>query len=73
VEPEETRLRGGDATDLHVANFFASVRDGAENVEDVWAGHHAAACAHMVNLSAATGRRVSWDFKARRLMKTQQS
>ncbi len=67
VEPEETKLRGGDATDLHVANFFASVRDGAENVEDVWAGHYAAACAHMVNQSATTGRRVSWDFKERRL------
>ena len=73
VEPEETRLRGGDATDLHVENFFASVRDGAPNVEDVWAGHHAAACAHMVNLSAASGRRVAWDFKSRRLMKAQQS
>lgn len=73
VEPELTRLRGGDATDLHVANFFASVRDGAPNVEDVWAGHYAAACAHMVNLSATTGRRVSWDFKARRLLRTQQS
>jgi predicted dehydrogenase len=67
VEPEETKLRGGDATDLHVANFFASVRDGAPNVEDVWAGHYAAACAHMVNLSATSGRRVAWDFKARRL------
>ena len=67
VEPEETRLRGGDATDLHVGNFFASVRDGALNVEDVWAGHYAAACAHMVNRSAATGRRVSWDFAERRL------
>jgi predicted dehydrogenase len=67
VEPEETKLRGGDATDLHVAIFFASVRDGAPNVEDVWAGHYAAACAHMVNLSATSGRRVAWDFKARRL------
>lgn len=73
VEPEETKLRGGDATDLHVQNFFASVRDGAPNVEDVWAGHYAAACAHMVNLSASSGRRVAWDFKGRRLLKTQQS
>lgn len=73
VEPEETTLRGGDATDLHVKNFFAAVRDGTPSVEDVWAGHYAAACAHMVNLSAASGRRVAWDFKARRLMKNQQS
>lgn len=73
VEPEETKLRGGDATDLHVANFFASVRDGADNVEDVWAGHYAAACAHMVNLSATTGRKISWDFEERRLRKARQS
>lgn len=70
VAPEEIDLRGKDATDLHVANFFATVRDGAPNAEDVWAGHNAAACAHMVNLSATTGRRVTWDFE-RRLMKGQ--
>lgn len=67
VEPEEIDGRGPDDTDLHVNNFFSSVRDGADNVEDVWAGHNAAACAHMVNLSATTGKRVEWDFDARRL------
>lgn len=67
VEPDEIDADGPRDTDLHVENFFASVRDGAENVEDVWAGHNAAACAHMVNLSTTTGQRVEWDFEAHRI------
>ncbi len=67
IEPEEYKEHGPSDTDLHVASFFESVREGKPVVEDIWAGHHAAACAHMINQSARVGRTISWDFENRRI------
>ena len=59
---EEFREPGASPTVKHFINFFESVRARKPTVEDVWAGHRAAACAHLVNSSAETGRVVQWDF-----------
>ena len=57
---------GASPTVKHFMSFFESVRSRKATVEDIWAGHRAAACAHLVNHSAETGRVVEWDFKADR-------
>ena len=53
---------GPDATVLHFQNFFDCVRKRRQPVEDAAAGHHAASCAHLVNISARERRFVYWDF-----------
>ncbi|HWR53608.1 MAG TPA: Gfo/Idh/MocA family oxidoreductase [Bryobacteraceae bacterium] len=53
---------GPEATVLHFANWLNSIRTRQPYWEDATAGHHAAACAHMVNLSAREKRMVAWDF-----------
>ena len=53
--------RGEDATVSHVRAFVAAVKSRTQPVEDARFGHHAAACAHMVNLSIREGRVVKWD------------
>jgi len=60
-EPEEFREGRVPATQIHWRSFLESILDDKPVVQDVWAGHRAAACAHMVNLSAAEGRQVRWD------------
>jgi predicted dehydrogenase len=60
-EPEEFRETGPSDTQLHLTGFFECVRKGKKPVEDVWAGHRAAACAHLINASAADGRLARWD------------
>ena len=62
-EPEVYRGQGPEATVLHFGNFFGSVRSRQPVWEDAAVGHHAAACAHMVNLSAKHKRVVQWDFE----------
>lgn len=56
------REEGRDATVDHFAHFLDSIRSRQAYWQDAAAGHRAAACAHMVNRSAATGRLVEWDF-----------
>ena len=63
---KEFKERGASPTVKHFMSFFESVRTRKPTVEDVWTGHRAAACAHMVNNSAETGRVVQWDFAADR-------
>jgi predicted dehydrogenase len=53
---------GKDATDVHVARFFDSLRTRKPPVEDGERGHHAAAAAHLVNESIRQGRALQWDF-----------
>lgn len=65
-EPEEFPGRGIDSTLLHLENFIESVRKRTPTVEDEWAGHHAASCAHLVNDSVSRGEFVKWNFDARR-------
>jgi predicted dehydrogenase len=53
---------GQDSTDVHVARFFDSIRGNKPSVEDAVMGHHAAAAAHMVNLSQRQRRPLDWNF-----------
>ncbi len=53
---------GQDATVTHMAAWLDSIRTRKPHWEDAAAGHRAAACAHMVNRSAAQRRMVEWDF-----------
>jgi hypothetical protein len=66
VPPKDTKpvqFRGDPDINLpHVANWIESIRTRKPHWEDASAGHHAAACAHMVNMSVETGRTVEWDF-----------
>jgi predicted dehydrogenase len=56
-------IRGATDTNVaHLANWIESIRTRKPFWEDASAGHHAAACAHMVNMSVETGRAVEWDF-----------
>ncbi len=52
---------GRDSTTLHFENFQKAVKERKQPVEDVFAGHRAAAVAHMINLSASKKRPVYWD------------
>lgn len=54
--------QGQDATIIHFWHFLNSIRTRKPYWEDAEAGHHAAACAHMVNQSAREGRLIQWDF-----------
>jgi hypothetical protein len=54
--------QGQDATVAHFRHWAESIRTRKPYWEDAAAGHHAAACAHMVNLSARQRRLVEWDF-----------
>ncbi|MGE5646195.1 MAG: Gfo/Idh/MocA family protein [Acidobacteriota bacterium] len=65
VEPvgESYREVGLESTVAHVQHFVDSIRTRQPYWEDASAGHHAAACAHMVNVSAKTRRQVEWDFE----------
>lgn len=56
------REEGLEATIVHFGHLLDSIRTRKPYWEDAVAGHHAAACAHMVNRSAQTGRTVEWDF-----------
>lgn len=61
-QPEHFKDEGPDATVAHFGHFFDSIRTRQPYWEDAEAGHHAASCAHMINLSAKERRMVEWDF-----------
>ena len=67
-EPQAARARDASKTtartrpSLHFGHFFESVRTRKPYWEDATAGHHAAACAHLINLSARERRMTEWDF-----------
>jgi len=52
---------GMDGMYSHMLEFFDAVRNGTPTKEDALVGHHAAACAHMINQSIDSGRTVHWD------------
>ena len=56
------RQEGAESTVAHMGHFLDSIRSRKSYWEDARAGHHAAACAHMVNLAAKEKRLVEWDF-----------
>jgi hypothetical protein len=65
------QIRGeNDMNVAHLASWIDSIRTRKPHWEDAVAGHHAAACAHMVNLSVETGRTVEWDFARDDIKKT---
>jgi predicted dehydrogenase len=62
-DTKPVQFRGdGDINTPHLANWAESIRTRKSHWEDASAGHHAAACAHMVNMAAETGRAAEWDF-----------
>jgi predicted dehydrogenase len=52
---------GRDSTTLHFENFHRSVKERKQPVEDVYAGHRAAAVAHLINLAAKHRKPVFYD------------
>jgi predicted dehydrogenase len=62
-QPELFKDEGQDPTVAHFAHFFDSVRTRQAYWENAAAGHHAAACAHLINLSASRRRTAEWDFE----------
>ena len=56
------REEGLDATVTHMASWISAIRTRQSHWEDAAVGHRAAACAHMINLSAREKRLVEWDF-----------
>jgi predicted dehydrogenase len=60
---------GRNATYVHLAHFFDSVRSRKPPVEDALMGHRAASVAHLINESAKREQTVSWDF-SRETLKT---
>ncbi len=60
--PETFQASGPEPTTAHFARFFEAVRTRKPSWEDPAAGHRAAACAHLINLSARRRRPVEWDF-----------
>lgn len=67
---QEFREQGEDATIAHFGHLLESIRTRKPYWQDASAGHHAAACAHMVNLSAEEQRLVEWDFAKDDIKKT---
>ena len=61
-ELETFKDDGPEPTITHFGHFFDSVRTRKPYWEDATAGHHAAACAHLINLSARERRMTEWDF-----------
>jgi predicted dehydrogenase len=53
---------GRNATYVHLAHFFDSVRSRKPPVEDALMGHRAASVAHLINESAKREQTVYWDF-----------
>jgi predicted dehydrogenase len=53
---------GQDSTFVHMSRFFEAVRNNKPVVEDGPTGHHAAAAAHMVNLSLRQRKPLDWNF-----------
>ena len=56
------RHEGMESTVAHMGHFLESIRTRKPYWEDASAGHHAASCAHMINLAAREKRLVEWDF-----------
>ncbi len=60
--PQQFTSEGLETTIVHMGHWLDSIRSRQPYWEDALAGHRAAACAHMVNLSARQRRQIEWDF-----------
>jgi predicted dehydrogenase len=54
---------GRNATVVHLAHFFDSVRSRKAPVQDALMGHRAASCAHLINKSLEVEQTLRWDFE----------
>ncbi|MCY4170624.1 MAG: Gfo/Idh/MocA family oxidoreductase [Bacteroidetes bacterium] len=54
---------GRDSMSVHIQEWLEAIRSGSSTKEDAEIGHHAAACAHMINASIETETMVHWDGK----------
>ena len=59
---QQIKDEGGDPMPAHVGHFLESIKTRKPHWEDALVGHHAAACAHMINLSVKQKRMIEWDF-----------
>ncbi len=68
AEPREEvyESKGPSSTVAHFEDFFSAVRNRGAPIEDAWAGHYAASCAHLINASVETGTTMQWDFEKNR-------
>ncbi len=60
---------GVGANVLHFRNFFRSVRERKQPEQDALAGHRAASCAHLVNMSVRQKKAMAWDFSRESVLK----
>ncbi len=68
-ESQEFRApQGYDDRLDHFANFFASIREDAPNVEDAAFGYRAAAPSLLANMSYRQGKALGWDPEAMKLI-----
>ena len=67
-DPETIEVPGRDSTELHLENFFESVRTRTEPFENAEMGHQCATVGHMVNLSYRSHREMRWDPDKRRVV-----
>ena len=58
---EAWRGLGRNSTALHLEQFQKAVKERKQPPEDVFAGHRAAAVAHMINISASQKKPIFWD------------
>ena len=58
---EKWDLVGEDETVAHIRGFAEAVRSRRQPLEDARFGHHAAACAHMINQAIGQNQVVRWD------------
>ncbi|MCY3630273.1 MAG: Gfo/Idh/MocA family oxidoreductase [Bacteroidota bacterium] len=54
---------GESSMHVHIREWLDAIRNGSATKEDAEVGHHAAACAHMINASIEKEKMVKWDGK----------
>ncbi len=52
---------GRSSMSVHIQEWLDAIRSGSSTKEDAQVGHHAAACAHMINASIEMETTVHWD------------
>ena len=63
LQPEKITVREDDSTAAHIGNWVTGIRNRKPVYEDAVVGHHAASCAHMVNMAAREHLAVQWDVE----------
>ncbi|MCY4000525.1 MAG: Gfo/Idh/MocA family oxidoreductase [Bacteroidetes bacterium] len=58
---EVYHAEGKDSMSIHIQEWLNAIRSGNPTKEDAEVGHHAAACAHLINASIEMETMVHWD------------